>query len=73
MSNKIQVKLVADALSQHTQNSRPVMKKILSTFVSAYTTLPRSKNDLGLAEWQKIEFKNRKLNEKSHSQKWKSL
>lgn len=73
MNNKIQIKMVAEALSQHTQKKRPVSKKIISTLMSVCTAFSKPKDDLGLEQWREIEFKKPKFSENSEAQSWRSL
>ena len=72
MSKRIQTTMVAEALSQHTQKSQPRSKKMISALMSVCTALSKPKNDLGLEQWQHIEFRKSRLNEISDSQNWRS-
>ena len=72
MSKRIQTKMVAEALSQHAQNSKPKSKKLISVLMSACTAFSKPKNDLGLEQWEQIEFRKSKFNEISDSQNWRS-
>jgi len=73
MSKRIQTKMVAEALSQHTQNSRSTSQKMISALMSVCTSLTKPPNDLGLEQWQHIEFKKTRFNENSDLQNWRSL
>ena len=72
MSKRIQTKMVAEALSQHTKNTQPTSKKVISVLMSVCTAFSKPKNDLGLEQWQHIEFRKSRLNEISDSQNWRS-
>lgn len=72
MSKRIQTKMVAEALSQQTQNSQPTSKKMISALLSACTAFLKPKNNFGLEQWQHIEFRKSKFNENSDSQNWRS-
>lgn len=73
MNKRIHTKMVAQALSQHTQNSRSTSKKMISALMSVCTSLAKPPNDLGLEQWEHFEFKKSKFNENSTEQSWRSL
>lgn len=73
MSNRIQTKMVAEALSKHTDNLKPMSKKIVSTFMSVCTAFSKPNTDLELQQWQQIEFRKSKSSENSGSENWRFL
>lgn len=73
MNKRIQTKMVAEALSLHTQNSKSTPRKMISALMSVCTSLTKPQYDLGLDQWQHIEFKKPRFNENSDSQNWSSL
>lgn len=73
MNKQIQTKMVAEALSQHAQNSRSTSQKIISALISACTSLTKPPNNLGLEQWWDIEFKKSKFNKNLDMQNWRNL
>jgi len=73
MSNKIQTKMVAEALAQHTQNSKSTPRKMISALMSVCTSLTKPQHDLGFEQWRHIESKKSRFYENLDQQDWRSL
>lgn len=72
MTEKSNTKMIAKAFSQHTQSTKPAVKKMISTLMSVCTALTKPKSEFGLEQWKDIEFRKPKLNDRTISESWRS-